>query len=71
MDPRKFWTICRLHDWFYPYSDDPGAYREGKEEQERLFGIAQTDPALMTVFRQWESHMWDAGPRPDEPKMEE
>lgn len=71
MTPKQFWTACRVHDWFYPYSDDPEVYRIGKESQEDLTSAAKSDPALMAVFKQWEDHMWDSGPRPIEPKVEE
>ena len=71
MDPRKYWTMCRTHDWFYPYSDDPGVNRDGKEARAALLTLADLKPELMDVFKAWEDHMFASGPRPPEPKMED
>jgi len=71
MDARKFWTMCRLHDWFYMMSDDPGVYREGKESMENLESIMYGKPDLYEVYDAWRAHYYEAGPKPAEPKVEE
>jgi hypothetical protein len=71
MTPREYWTACRLHDWHYMYSDDPGVYRAGKESLDRLQLLAHNDPALANIFRQWEENQMNCGPVPREPKLED
>ena len=71
MDIRKYWTQCRLHDWHYEMSDDPEAYRMGKESEDYLLSLAHKDPAMAEVFKQWRSYHHDTGPRPIEPKIED
>lgn len=71
MDARKFWTACRVHDWFYMMADDPGAYRDGKENEERLREISQTSPEHLEIFIAWQSYFRDCGAKPEEPKLEE
>lgn len=69
MTPRQYWTACRLHDWFYMYSDDPGVYRAGREDQLRIEVMARQDPALKKIFDAWHRHRFDCGPVPTEPKI--
>jgi hypothetical protein len=71
MDVRKYWTQCRLHDWHYMMSDDPEFYRMGKDEEDRLVAIAQSDPAMAEIYRQWQDNAHNCGPRPTEPKLED
>ena len=71
MTPREFWTACRVHDWTYMYSDDPGVYRAGKEENEALLDAAHKDPALFDIYNAWSSHHFDNGAKPAEPKLED
>lgn len=70
IDARKFWTMCRLHDWFYMMSDDPEVYRNGKENEDYLVSLAHNDTALTDLFKQWQDHYYECGPRPTEPKLE-
>lgn len=71
MTPREYWTACRLHDWFYSYSEDPGAYRAGKDDRERLMSLTQDRPELAAIFKAWQDHKFDTGPVPPEPKLED
>lgn len=71
MDARKYWTACRMHDWFYQYSDDPGVYREGSESEANLMRLAWNKPELTEIFDAWKEHMFGSGPKPKEPMMEE
>lgn len=71
MDPRKFWTACRVHDWFYMMAEDPGAYRDGRDDEASLLHMAEQDPALMEVFKAWEDYYRGGGAKPDEPKVED
>jgi len=71
IDARKFWTMCRLHDWFYMMSDDPHVYREGGESRERLEEIRRESPAHAEIYEAWRAHHYDAGARPMEPKVDE
>lgn len=71
MDVRKYWTACRLHDWLYHYSDDPEVYRQGKESEDHLVALADTDPELNEIFLQWQEYRHNSGPRPTEPKLED
>lgn len=70
MTPRKFWTMCRLHDWTYMYSDDREAYRNGKEENEALINAALSNPELMDIYHAWEDYHFRCGAKPAEPKMD-
>lgn len=71
MDPRKFWTACRVHDWWFHMSDDPGVYRDGRETEDYLHHLARKDPALMEIFVAWEQYNRGTGAKPDEPKLED
>lgn len=71
IDPRKYWTMCRMHDWFYMMAEDPGAYRDGRDNEYELRSMGESDPRLMEIFTQWEDHFRNCGARPDEPKLEE
>lgn len=71
MDVRKYWTQCRLHDWHYMMSDDPGVYRSGKDSEDYLLSLAHKDPAMADMFKQWQDHAYNCGPRPAEPKLED
>lgn len=71
MDARKFWTMCRLHDWFYMMSDDPGVYREGAESLSNLEHIMRGKPELMAIYEAWREHSFGTGPVPAEPALDE
>lgn len=71
IDPRKYWTMCRVNDWLYVYSDDPEVYRYGKESNERLVSLTDGRPELADIYNAWRDHVFNCGPRPAEPKLEE
>lgn len=71
MTPKQYWTMCRLHDWFYGYSDDPEVYREGKEADSGLVSMTYGRPDLADIYNAWRDHVFNCGPRPDEPKVED
>lgn len=71
IDARKFWTMCRLHDWFYMMSDDPEVYRDGLESEERLQELAEQSPAHAEIYAAWHDHHHGTGPVPTEPKLED
>lgn len=71
MDARKYWHACRLHDWHYFMSDDPGAFREGQDAEDNLLLLANENPVLTDIFHQWREYHFNAGARPVEPKLEE
>lgn len=71
MDARKFWTACRIHDWYYMYSDDPGVYREGREADEALRRMTDGKPELKAIYDAWEAHHFSSGARPAEPKLDD
>lgn len=70
IDPRKYWTMCRLHDWLYEESDDPAVNREGKASEEELLILRDKSPEHRAVFDAWHNYYFAAGPKPEEPKME-
>lgn len=71
MDVRKYWTACRLHDWFYMMSDDPEVYRNGAESEADLLREAWNKPDLTEMYEAWKDHMFGSGPKPKEPMMED
>lgn len=71
MDARKYWTMCRLHDWHYTHSDDPEVYRNGQENEDHLLRLAHGNDALTEVFKQWREYHYGNGARPAEPKVED
>jgi hypothetical protein len=71
MDPRKFWTACRVHDWHYEMSDDPEVYRMGSEADKHLSALAASDPKLRAIHDAWYQHHHNCGPRPAEPSLED
>jgi hypothetical protein len=71
MTPREYWTACRLHDWHYEYSDDPGVFRAGTDNRYRLVKLTSDRPDLAAIFKAWEDHAFNSGPVPTEPKLED
>ena len=71
MTPREYWTACRLHDWFYEYSDDPGVFRAGVQASYRLIQLKNDRPDLAAIFEAWKDHAINSGPVPTEPKLED
>ena len=71
IDARKFWTMCRLHDWFYMMSDDPEAYRNGLESERRLMELAIQSLDHADIYEAWRAYHFESGPKPVEPKLEE
>ncbi len=71
MTPREYWNACRLHDWQYFMSDDPGVFRDGQDAEDRLLLLAHKDRPLNDIYNQWRDYHFEAGARPSEPKMEE
>lgn len=71
MDVRKYWTMCRVNDWFYAYTDDPEVYRDGKENNDRLVSLTNGRPDLADIYNAWYDHAFNCGPRPAEPKLED
>lgn len=71
IDARKFWTMCRIHDWFYSMSEDDEVYRNGVENETKLLRISQTDPKLSEIYEAWREYQFNSGPKPKEPSMED
>ena len=71
MTPREYWTACRLHDWYYSYSDDPGVFRAGVQASYRLIQLKHDRPDLAAIFEAWKDHAINSGPVPTEPKLED
>lgn len=71
IDARKFWTMCRLHDWHYMMSDDPEVYRDGRDALNRLIELSEQSPEHTAIFAAWYNYHNDNGPKPDEPKLED
>lgn len=71
MTPRQFWTLCRVHDWFYTYSDDDEVYRAGRDERAYLDTAASQNPALAEILRRWEEYNYNCGEKPAEPALED
>lgn len=42
MTLEEFRQALEGHDWYYDWSDDGRAYRAGRDNQERLVGIARS-----------------------------
>jgi predicted hydrolase (HD superfamily) len=71
MDARKYWTMCRIHDWHYEMADDPDAYRNGRDTHETIKDMAEKDAALRPIYEAWKEYHYRAGAHPAEPKLEE
>ena len=71
MDKRKYWTLCRLHDWHYMMSDDPEVYRNGADYERMLEEFAKESPEHAEVYEAWRDHHYNCGPVPKEPKMKD
>ena len=71
MTPKQYWTMCRVHDWFHSYSDDPEVYREGRDSEKELDRLTYGRPDLAEIYNAWFDHAFACGPRPDEPKVED
>lgn len=56
-DLREFWDSLREVDWFYEMSDDPRAYRRGRESVERARARArELGPAGLELFDEFQAH---------------
>lgn len=71
MTPREYWTACRLHDWHYSYSDDPGVFRNGSESEFNLLALSANNPELSAIYEAWADYHYGSGPKPAEPKLED
>lgn len=71
MDARKYWTMCRLHDWHYTISDDDAVFQAGAESEDQLMHLAWKNPELRDIFHAWREHHYRSGPKPAEPKLED
>jgi hypothetical protein len=67
VSPQEFHRMCAAHDWNHEYSDDPGAYRAGRDSAARLLGVARSQPELAPILKRWQEHVVAGGPRPQEP----
>lgn len=66
--PKEFHRQCAQHDWHHGYSDDPGAYRAGRDNADRLASITHAQPELAPILKAWQAHVAGDGPKPVEPK---
>lgn len=71
IDPRKFWTMCRLHDWYYSYSDDHSVYEAGAASHDDLLAIAKKSDEHWRIYQDWHDYHFNSGAKPEEPKLDE
>ena len=64
---KEFHRMCAGHDWNYEYSDDPGSYRAGRANADRMEGIVRNQPEFSPILKAWKEHIAAGGPRPQEP----
>ena len=53
MDLAEYYKSLKNHDWYYNYSDDHGVWSKGSREYARLQAIAQENPTLLRMYRDY------------------
>lgn len=70
LSPGAYHDMLAGHDWNYSQSDAPGAYRAGRESEDRIHGAASRQPELMPLLQGWKryaaGHTEEPPPRPIE-----
>jgi len=67
VSPKLFHQMAAQHDWSYERSDDPGAYRAGRDNADRLASLTHAQPELVPILKAWQAHVAGDGPKPVEP----
>ncbi len=63
----EYWNMLALHDWFLPYSDDPGMLEKGCEEDITLLNIAKQGPAYAELYKAYKKYIFGAASEPSCP----
>lgn len=45
-----FIQLLKKHDWYYQYSDDPRAYRKGREERFVIERMVSAQPEFVELY---------------------
>jgi hypothetical protein len=53
MDLAEYFKRLESHDWYYNYSDDHRAWSKGSQESTRLQSIAQENPTLLRMYKDY------------------
>jgi hypothetical protein len=53
MDLAEYYKSLESHDWYYNYSDDHRAWSKGSQESTRLQSIAQENPTLLRMYKDY------------------
>lgn len=46
-------SLLRSHDWFYDYTDDHNVWKRGREQRNRLEGMAMRLDPNRTIWKQY------------------
>ena len=64
MNIEQFFKEASQHDWFYDYSDDHRVWREGSDNQQRLYNIAEGNETKMQIMSAFRSYVRGNRERP-------
>tara|TARA_B110000285_G_C15030171_1_gene566298 strand:- start:61 stop:294 length:234 start_codon:yes stop_codon:yes gene_type:complete len=53
MTHTEYFEALGHHDWYYNYSDDHRAWTKGLTESKRLQSIAQENPTLLRMYKDY------------------
>lgn len=67
MNPQEYWDRLNTRDWFFEFSDDPRAIRDGDKETAELRTLAVTKE-LKAMVDGFMAHHY-SGPAFDTPKL--
>ena len=66
--PKEFYELLERHDWWYEQSDDPNAYRKGRNERHRLQAIAQENAILIDLYTRYADYVFRGNTKPTTPE---
>lgn len=64
MNIEQFFNEASMHDWFYDYSDDHRVWTAGRDNQQRLYNLAEGSEIKMQIMSAFRSYVRGNRERP-------
>lgn len=64
---KDYWNMLAQHDWFYEYSDDHRMYCEGRDNAQKLWQLAERDPAYKDLYIAYRKYVFGVPAKPGQP----
>ena len=62
MTVAEYYQRCKVHDWFFEYSDDQNVWRSGMHEERYLKSFASDLPTLDRIYKAFYEHYFNKKP---------